>query len=46
MENTEEKSKKIGKIQKKSKSNIEKMGKIWKKIVKRYGQHRLIPIEQ
>ena len=31
MENTEENSKEIWKIQKKSKLNSEKIGKIWKK---------------
>ena len=31
MENTEDNSGKIGKIQKKGKLNSEKMGKIWKK---------------
>ena len=42
MENTEENSKKIGKIQKKSKLNSEMIWKLWKKsksIVKRYGNY-------
>ena len=33
----EKKNKKIGKIQKKSQLNSEKIWKLWKKIVKRYG---------
>jgi hypothetical protein len=40
MENTEETCEMIWKIQKKSKLNSEKIGKIWKKIVKRYGKYR------
>jgi hypothetical protein len=38
MENTEENSKKAGKIQKKSKLNSEKIWKIKKKIVKKQGK--------
>ena len=34
MENTEENSENIWKIRKKSKLNIEKIGKIWTKVVK------------
>jgi outer membrane protein assembly factor BamA len=39
LENTEENSKKIGKIQKKDKLNSEKICKMLKKIVKRYGKY-------
>ena len=39
MENMEENSEKIGKIQKKSKLNSEKIWKIQKKIVKRQGKY-------
>jgi predicted PolB exonuclease-like 3'-5' exonuclease len=40
MENKEEHCKKTGKIPKKSKLNGEKIWKIYKKIVKRYGKYR------
>ena len=39
LENTEENCEKIGKIWKKSKLNSEKIWKIQKKIVKRYGNY-------
>jgi hypothetical protein len=40
MENMEENSEQIWNIQKKDKLNSEKIGKIHKKIVKRYGKYR------
>ena len=41
MEKTEENIEKIRKIRKKPKLNNEKIGKIWKKIVKWYGKYRI-----